>query len=30
MLPLHYTYKRLAWLFGFCNAHMKGYGHGLN
>jgi cellulose synthase/poly-beta-1,6-N-acetylglucosamine synthase-like glycosyltransferase len=30
MLPLHYTYKRLAWFFGFCNAHLKGYGHGLN
>jgi glycosyltransferase involved in cell wall biosynthesis len=30
LLPIHYTYKRLAWLFGFCNAHLKGYGHGLN
>jgi glycosyltransferase involved in cell wall biosynthesis len=27
LLPIHYTYKRVAWLFGFCNAHFKGYGH---
>jgi glycosyltransferase involved in cell wall biosynthesis len=27
LLPIHYTFKRLAWLFGFCNAHFKGYGH---
>ena len=29
-LPIHYTYKRIAWFFGFLNAHMEGYGHGLN
>ena len=29
LLPVHYTYKRLAWLFGFCDAHLNGYGHGL-
>jgi glycosyltransferase involved in cell wall biosynthesis len=27
LLPIHYTYKRLAWLFGFCEAHLNGYGH---
>ncbi|MCL5877808.1 MAG: glycosyltransferase [Candidatus Bathyarchaeota archaeon] len=30
MLPFHYTYKRLAWLFGFFRAHLKGYGHDLS
>lgn len=30
LLPVHYTYKRLAWLFGFCDAHLRGYGHGLS
>jgi glycosyltransferase involved in cell wall biosynthesis len=30
LLPIHYTYKRLAWLFGFCDAHLNGYGHHLN
>ncbi len=30
LLPVHYTYKRLAWLFGFCSAHVRGYGHKLN
>jgi glycosyltransferase involved in cell wall biosynthesis len=27
LLPVHYTYKRFAWLFGFWNAHLNGYGH---
>jgi cellulose synthase/poly-beta-1,6-N-acetylglucosamine synthase-like glycosyltransferase len=27
LLPVHYTYKRFAWLFGFCDAHLNGYGH---
>jgi len=27
VLPVHYTYKRFAWLFGFCDAHLSGYGH---
>jgi glycosyltransferase involved in cell wall biosynthesis len=27
LLPIHYTYKRLAWFFGFCDAHINGYGH---
>jgi glycosyltransferase involved in cell wall biosynthesis len=27
LLPMHYTYKRLAWFFGFCDAHLNGYGH---
>jgi glycosyltransferase involved in cell wall biosynthesis len=27
LLPVHYTYKRVAWLFGFCDAHLNGYGH---
>lgn len=27
LLPFHYTYKRFAWLVGFCSAHLKGYGH---
>jgi glycosyltransferase involved in cell wall biosynthesis len=27
LLPIHYTYKRLAWLFGFFDAHLNGYGH---
>ncbi len=27
LLPVHYTYKRLAWFFGFCSAHLNGYGH---
>jgi glycosyltransferase involved in cell wall biosynthesis len=30
LLPIHYTYKRFAWLVGFCSAHLKGYGHGIN
>ena len=29
LLPVHYTYKRLAWFFGFCDAHLNGYGHKL-
>jgi glycosyltransferase involved in cell wall biosynthesis len=28
LLPVHYTYKRFAWFFGFCDAHLSGYGHG--
>ncbi len=27
LLPFHYTYKRVAWLFGFNSAHLEGYGH---
>jgi glycosyltransferase involved in cell wall biosynthesis len=27
LLPVHYTYKRVAWFVGFCNAHLNGYGH---
>lgn len=27
LLPVHYTYKRLAWLVGFFDAHLSGYGH---
>jgi glycosyltransferase involved in cell wall biosynthesis len=27
LLPLHYTFKRIAWLFGFFRAHFEGYGH---
>jgi glycosyltransferase involved in cell wall biosynthesis len=30
LLPVHYTYKRVAWLVGFCNAHLNGYGHKIN
>jgi glycosyltransferase involved in cell wall biosynthesis len=30
LLPVHYTYKRFAWLFGFFNAHLNGYGHNTN
>jgi cellulose synthase/poly-beta-1,6-N-acetylglucosamine synthase-like glycosyltransferase len=26
LLPAHYTFKRIAWLFGFLNAHFKQYG----
>ncbi len=29
LLPVHYTYKRFAWLVGFVSAHIKGYGHKL-
>ncbi|MCW4024071.1 MAG: glycosyltransferase [Candidatus Bathyarchaeota archaeon] len=29
LLPIHYTYKRLAWFVGFFSAHLKGYGHEL-
>ncbi|MCW4003210.1 MAG: glycosyltransferase [Candidatus Bathyarchaeota archaeon] len=29
LLPMHYTFKRLAWFCGFCRAHFDGYGHGL-
>ncbi|MCL5949551.1 MAG: glycosyltransferase [Candidatus Bathyarchaeota archaeon] len=29
LLPVHYTYKRLAWFFGFFDAHLNGYGHGI-
>ena len=27
LLPFHYTFKRVAWVVGFCTAHLKGYGH---
>jgi len=27
LLPLHYTFKRVAWLFGFLKAHLDRYGH---
>ncbi len=27
LLPIHYTFKRLAWFFGFFDAHLSGYGH---
>ena len=27
LLPVHYTYKRFAWVVGFCDAHLSGYGH---
>jgi glycosyltransferase involved in cell wall biosynthesis len=30
LLPVHYTYKRIAWFCGFCDAHLTGYGHGIN
>jgi len=27
LLPLQYTFKKLAWYFGFAKAHIDGYGH---
>jgi cellulose synthase/poly-beta-1,6-N-acetylglucosamine synthase-like glycosyltransferase len=27
LLPLHYTFKRIAWLLGFIKAHLDDYGH---
>ena len=27
LLPLHYTFKRIAWCLGFFFAHQEGYGH---
>ena len=27
LLPLHYTFKRIAWCFGFAKGHTDGYGH---
>jgi glycosyltransferase involved in cell wall biosynthesis len=27
LYPLHYVYKRIAWLFGFMKAHFDSYGH---
>ncbi|HSV49943.1 MAG TPA: glycosyltransferase [Candidatus Acidoferrales bacterium] len=30
LLPVHYTYKRIAWLIGFYDAHLSGYGHNTN
>ena len=30
LLPIHYTYKRIAWFVGFCSAHLNGYGHNIN
>jgi glycosyltransferase involved in cell wall biosynthesis len=27
LLPLHYSFKRIAWLLGFFSAHLGGYGH---
>jgi len=27
LLPLHYTFKRIAWCLGFLKAHINGYGH---
>lgn len=27
MVPLQYYFKRIAWYFGFLNAHLDGYGH---
>jgi hypothetical protein len=29
LLPVHYTYKRFAWLVGFFDAHINGYGHNI-
>lgn len=28
LVPIQYIFKRIAWSFGFFNAHIKGYGHG--
>jgi len=30
LLPFHYTFKRLAFCYGFTKAHIKGYGHSSN
>ena len=27
LLPLQHAFKKIAWLFGFINAHLDGYGH---
>jgi len=27
LLPIHYTFKRIAWFLGFLKGHMEGYGH---
>ena len=27
LLPMHYLYKRIAWLLGFLKSHVDGYGH---
>jgi len=27
LMPMHYFFKRIAWLLGFFNAHLDGYGH---
>jgi cellulose synthase/poly-beta-1,6-N-acetylglucosamine synthase-like glycosyltransferase len=27
LVPIQYVFKRIAWSFGFFNAHIKGYGH---
>ncbi len=27
LLPIHYTFKRIAWYSGFLKAHSEGYGH---
>jgi len=27
LLPLHYTFKRIAWCMGFVKSHLGGYGH---
>ena len=27
LLPFHYAFKRMAWLFGFVQAQLAGYGH---
>ena len=27
LLPIHYTFKRTAWFYGFVKAHLSGYGH---
>ena len=27
LMPIHYTYKRIAWCVGFMKSHIDGYGH---
>jgi len=27
LLPIHYTFKRMAWCLGFIKGHLEGYGH---
>jgi glycosyltransferase involved in cell wall biosynthesis len=30
LLPIHYTFKKMAWSYGFIKSHLDGYGHNIS